>query len=253
MDRRTSIITAAAVFGTLAAGTGAIAANIGVLRSADDDSIGNLSAEAAVEAPTSSVAPEVVDVYIEEPPVVESTLPPTTVEEVAEPTVQEFAVESAGSVGIEQRPTGLFVTDVQANQGWSWTTARSSSNDFVVTFTSGDTTYEFVAGVGPDGSLEARVDQPIVQVVQIPAPAAPAPAAPTTGSSGGSTTSGGYEDDDYDDDDYDDDDYDEDDYDDGHDDDGDDDYDDGDDEHDDDDDDHDDDDDDDHEGGDDDD
>ena len=39
-----------------------------------------------------------------------------------------------------------------------------------VTFASTDTIYEFVATVGEDGEIDARVDQPIVNVVEVPGP-----------------------------------------------------------------------------------
>lgn len=146
MDRRTTLITAAAVGAALLVGSGAVAANIGVLNSAQDDSIGSLTAATAVEQPPSSIV------------------------DVSDGAPQEFTIETAGSVTVEQTATGLFVSDVQANDGWNWTTEQTGANDLSVTFVSGDTTYEFVASLGADGLVAARVDQPILDVVQSPAP-----------------------------------------------------------------------------------
>ncbi len=84
-----------------------------------------------------------------------------------------------------------------------------------MTFASVDTIYEFVALVGDDGEIDADVEQPIVNVVQVPG----RPAAPSSGGGAPSATvpsatvpSGGtpatvpptsYDDDDHDDDDHD--------------------------------------------------
>lgn len=195
MRSRTSLITAAAVVGALLAGTGAIAANIGVLTSAGDDSIGNLSAGAAVETPSTTVEAQVIDIYVEDPPSASPTgLSATGADDPA--VVQQFAVGDAGTVTVERTPTGLFLGDVRANGGWEWSNEQSGADELTVTFTSGATTYEFHATVGTDGLIAARVDQPIVNVVRSPAPAT------------ASSRSGGDEDDDHDDhDEYEDDDH----------------------------------------------
>ena len=193
VNRRTSFITAAAVGGALLVGTGAIAANIGVLRAADDDSIGNLSAETPVVTPGPSVDARVVDVYVEDPLVAEPAASSSVAAEAPVALAQEFTVESAGAVTVEHSPTGLFVSDVQVSDGWEWSAEQLGSSDVTVTFVSEDTTYEFTATVGADGQIEARVDQPIIDVVHVPAPA-PAPD-PSAGSS-----SSGRGDDDHDDD-----------------------------------------------------
>ncbi len=67
MNRRTSLVTAATVAGTILAGSAAVAANIGVLSAAEDNSIGNLSAEATVASPTTIAEAQVVDIYLEDP------------------------------------------------------------------------------------------------------------------------------------------------------------------------------------------
>lgn len=192
MDRRTSLITAAAVAGVLFVGSGAIAANIGVLNSTEDDSIGNLSSEVALEVPTSTIETQVIDVYVEDP-----TLAPTTVAENSDSTTQEYAVEGAGVVIVEQTEMGLFVNGVQANDGWTWTARQSAVDEVDVTFTSGDTTYLFHAEAGPDGLVAARVEQPITDVGAGPAP---------TSANGSNNSDDRYDDDDDHDDEHDDDD-----------------------------------------------
>jgi hypothetical protein len=183
MNRRISLVTAAAVAGTVLAGSAAVAANIGVLSAAEDNSIGNLSAEATVTTPTTVAETQVVDIYLEDPPATTAETTTTTgaPPDVPDVTTQEFAVEGAGAVTVDHDAAGLRVSDVDANPGWLWKTEQSSANELVVTFASSDTIYEFHASVDGNGVLDARVDQPIVNVVQVPGPAsAPAP-------SGGST------------------------------------------------------------------
>lgn len=207
MNRRTSLITAAAVGATLLAGTGAIAANIGVLSSADDDSIGDLSAETVIQPPPATVEPQVVDIYIEDPPTIEPLTEPVTTSTTvldadadADGDAQEFVVETAGTVTVEQLGSRLFVSDVQVDDGWSWSAEQSSSSDVTVTFVSGETTYVFIATIGADGQIDARVDQPVVEVVHVAAPApaqAPAPApAPAVNAVQEHEDDDGYEDDD---------------------------------------------------------
>ncbi len=193
MDRRTSLITAAAVGGALLIGSGAVAANIGVLNSAQDDSIGNLTAATAIEVPSSTIDAQLASVNPQDQPA--NATASTTIVDASDGAPQQFTVETAGSVTVEQTLTGLFVSDVQANDGWNWTTERTGANDLSVTFVSGDMTFEFVASIGADGLMTARVDQPIVNIVQEPA------------TSNGPNDSYENDDDDHDDDDHDDDDH----------------------------------------------
>jgi hypothetical protein len=184
MNRRTSLTTAAAVTGTILAGSAAVAANIGVLSAAEGNSIGNLSAEATVASPTTIAEAQVVDIYLEDPllaPTDSSTSTTITVADTPEATSQEFAVESAGIVTVEQDATGVRVSGVDANAGWLWKTEQSSPTELLVIFASSNTIYEFHASVDENGVVDARVDEPIVNVVQVPGPApAPAPSGSST-------------------------------------------------------------------------
>ena len=214
MNRRSTLITSAAIAGVMLAGTTAVAANIGILNTADDDPIGGLSAAAEVTtsaepapAPTAREG-QVIDVYIDEP--VPSTPLP---EGASEPDAadQEFAVDDAGSVIVHRTNSGIRVGDVTVEAGWAWSSTQTSPTELTIEFTSGDATYVFYASLAPDGTIDARVDQPIVRTVQVAAPPAPASSsAPAAAPPGGSTSGYDENDDDYDDyDDYDDDDDDE--------------------------------------------
>ena len=204
MNKRTSFITAGAVTGVLLAGTAAVGANIGILNAADNGDVGQLSAAVAttpVSVPT-SVEPQVIDIYLDEP--VETT--PTTAPPVTalEATTQDFAIDVAGTVSVETTDTGVFLDGVVVAEGWSWTSSHSANGELQVTFTSADSEYVFYASLAEDGTITARLDEPIVRVVQVPA----APSSTSGANSGANPApsntvpSGSYEDDDgYDDED----------------------------------------------------
>jgi len=180
MERKSYFISAAAITGVVLAGTTAVAANIGILNAADDDNVGNLTA--AVATVPATVEPQIIDVYIEEA-VPQATFSTRTPGEDSDSTSQEFKVDEAGTVTIKRTPDGILLDGATVNDGWDWTSNQSSATDLVVTFTSGDSEFVFYAGLADDGSIAARVDEPIVNVVQAPpAPsssvATPSPAAP---------------------------------------------------------------------------
>jgi hypothetical protein len=208
MNRRTSFITAAAVAGVVLTGTTAMAANIGMLNSGDSQSSGESSSESVVvttpvDAIPVAVDPQVIDVYIEDP-AVETTVPmvpETTPGELS----QVFAVEAAGTVTAQPTATGVLLDGVTVAEGWAWTAIQPLPTELEVTFTSADVTYVFSASLGADGLITARVDQPIVQIVQAPAlaavarssqPSASAPVAQAPSSVAAASTGAYYEDDD---------------------------------------------------------
>jgi hypothetical protein len=182
VNRKTSFITAAAVAGVVLTGTTAMAANLGMLNSADGQGAGDSSSTSVavttpVDAMPVAVEPQVIDVYIEDP-AVETTVP-VVPETVAEDVSQVFAVEAAGTVAVEPTATGVLLDGVTVAEGWVWTAVQQSPTELEVTFTSGEVTYVFSASLGADGVITAGVDQPIVQIVQ-----ASASAAASSGSSG---------------------------------------------------------------------
>ena len=197
MERRTTFITAAAITGVILTGTTAVAANIGILTAADSDNIGDLSATAVtttVDPTPTSVEPQVIDVYLEEPAIATtSTVSPSTTD-VA--TAQEFAVVDAGTVSLESSGATLALDDVEAADGWDYSIDQPTDTEIRVTFTSGEVTYVLIAELGADGTIDARVDQPIVEVVQGSAPGSSAPATTPTSAPANTAPSSTLDDDD---------------------------------------------------------
>jgi hypothetical protein len=174
MNKRTSFITAGAVTGVLLAGTAAVGANIGILNAADNGNVGDLNAAVEVTTPTvpTSVEPQVIDVYVEEP--AETTPMGTALSTTAsEAITQEFAVDDAGTVSVRSTGTGVLLDGVVVAEGWSWT-AGQTEQGLEVRFTSADSEYVFYASLAEDGTIVARVDEPMVNVVQVPAGSSPA-------------------------------------------------------------------------------
>ena len=216
MNKRTAFITAAAVTGVMLAGTAAVGANIGILNAADSDNVGELSAAVTVstEADTTpnSVEPQVIDIYLDEPSVAADPAAAALVTEsaVVSPTsaTQRFDVDDAGTVNVRATKTGVLLDGVVVADGWSWSSEQPSATELVVTFTSADSEYIFYANLALDGTIVARVDEPIVKVVQAatpslsltPAATAPANTQPATGYGDDDHADNEYEDEDDDDD-----------------------------------------------------
>ena len=206
MNRKTSFITAAAVAGVVLTGTTAVAANLGMLNSADSQSAGESSSASVVvttpvDAMPVAVEPQVIDVYIEDP-AVETTVP-VVPETVPDDMSQVFAVEAAGTVTVEPTATGVLLDGVTVAEGWVWTAVQQSPTELEVTFTSGEVTYVFSASLGADGVITAGVDQPIVQIVQAAASSGSSGTAPVAQAPvpvAAAPAAAHYEDDDHDDD-----------------------------------------------------
>ena len=167
---RTSLITAAAIAGVVFAGAVAVGANIGILNAADDSEIGSLSAVDLVPADT-----QVVDVYLDEPTAsAAATTSTTTTQDSAaldSAGAQEFAVDAAGTVGVIPTAGGVRLGDVVANAGWTWSLAQSDPSALTVIFTDAVRTLNFTASIGPDGTITAAVEEPIVSVSPTAPPA----------------------------------------------------------------------------------
>ncbi len=204
MNRRRTFITAAAITGTVLAGTTAVAANIGILNSAGSGPIGDLSASGGVEvagATSTTVEPQVVEVFIDETVTTNPTSSPTTsTTDGSGEKGQTYRVDDAGSVTVDVVDGNLVLGDVATNAGWQWTTDQSSPTELTVTFVNGDSSYVFVASLTADGAITARVDEPITNIVRVTTPTTPAPRTTSV------TSPSGSDDDDRDDDDRDDDD-----------------------------------------------
>jgi hypothetical protein len=159
---RTSLITAAAIAGVVFAGAVAVGANIGILDAADNSEIGSLSAAGDL-VPANT---QVVDVYLDEPTTTTPATTSTTQESAAQDSAgaQEFAVDAAGTVGVIPTAGGVRLGDVVANPGWTWSLAQSDPSALTVAFTDGARTLNFTASIGPDGTITAAVEEPIVSV-----------------------------------------------------------------------------------------
>ena len=195
---RTTLITALAVAGVLVAGTAAIAANIGILNSTDDSSIGSLSA---------------TDDLVDDPSTTTTTLATTTTTTTTSlpdsdtSSGESYVIDDAGIVTLSSTSGGLTLASAVPEAGWTVTSSQPDAVTLEVTFTNGVRTLVFSAVLGPDGVVTADVIEPI-DVVGAPA-ATPATSSPTT-----TIGDDGFDDDEYDDDEYDDDDHDDDDQDD---------------------------------------
>ncbi len=207
MNRRTGYVTVGALIGVLAAGSVAVAANIGILTAADQSPLGDLPATVVAAGPATTVEPTVVDVYVETPtsPTANTTVETSTTTIAPTATVddgvQEFVVADAGTIEVGAVGDGLQVVAVDAADGWTWTTEQTSPTSLDVRLVLGDVTYVFHAELAPDGSIVASVEQPIVEIVQAPPAATPTPGTVATAPGGNA----GARDDDGDSDVYDDD------------------------------------------------
>ena len=72
---------------------------------------------------------------------------------------QRFTVDAAGTVAVVANGATLRLDSVNPTAGWSWSLAQTQPTQLNVTLTNGTRTLEFVAGLGPDGSVTANVDE----------------------------------------------------------------------------------------------
>jgi hypothetical protein len=167
---RTTLITALAVAGVLVAGTAAIAANIGILNSTDDSSIGSLSAtDDLIDITSTTAAPTTI-----------ATTTTSTLPDSSPNAGESYVVDDAGVVTLSSASGALTLVSATPEAGWTVTAAQPGPLNLDVTFTNGTRTLVFSAVLGPDGVVVADVVEP-VDVMGAPAPApAPATSSPTT-------------------------------------------------------------------------
>jgi hypothetical protein len=185
---RTSLVTAAAVAGVLIAGTAAVAANIGILDSADDSAIGDLAATDEL-LPTADAGTTPSTTMA----VTEVTAPPTT---AAGPAVQQYDIEATGTVWVATTRSGIALDHVDTMDGWIAALSQNDLRSLQVLFTNGDRTVVFTAALGDDGSVIVDVTEPTTVVAATPGGATAA------GSTSSASSSSQY-DDDHDDHEYD--------------------------------------------------
>jgi hypothetical protein len=150
MTHRTALITAGSIAAVVFAGAIAIGVNLGILTFADSRPVGKLSASGAPQTAASPVARD--DVV--------SKASPST------PTTQAYVIKRAGTVTIAFSRTGVRVVNVSVKPHWKWALAQSTNKSLTVTFKSGSIVNTFVASLGRQGSVVARVDQPVTRVVR---------------------------------------------------------------------------------------
>lgn len=160
------MITIVSIAAVSAAGALALGANIGILDAADDSSVGTLAAAGDLTPPST----QVIDVYVTDAPAAPAvetagTTPPVSSAPGAA-AGQQYAVDTAGTVTVSATDALVHLDGVAANGGWTWSSAQSDAAHLTVTFTDGTRTLDFVAGLNPDGSVAARVEEP--QVVAAP-------------------------------------------------------------------------------------
>ena len=149
MQRRTALVSAGTIAVVVLTGAAAVGANIGILSTAGDTSLGQLSA--------------VTDV--------DSTAPPSSPSQAVNPDAstdsttvrsQDFVVDAAGSVQVEITNDTLRLGSVSPADGWTWSSGQSSDSELVVVFDHGDLSLEFIATLASDGTVSARVAGPTV-------------------------------------------------------------------------------------------
>ena len=145
MIRRTAAITAASIAGVIIAGGAAVGANIGILNAADNNSLGDLSAEAPITSSTN-------EPVFSAPSIVRAP--------ASSDSSQSFDVDVAGTIEIESDDAGIRLGEVRTNQRWSWEDTTSDPETITVRFTSGTDTLEFTATSNDDGTIEATVGRP---------------------------------------------------------------------------------------------
>lgn len=163
---RTKLITIASIAGVAAAGAFAISANVGILNAADNNKIGQLSAAGAATTPNT----QVVDVYLDGPTTT-TTAAGVIATTAGDPAaVQRFTVDTAGTIAVVANGGTLRLDSVNPTSGWTWSLAQTQRTRLTVTLTNGTRTLEFVAGLGPDGSVTANVNEPAAPAAATTAP-----------------------------------------------------------------------------------
>ncbi|MEQ8718650.1 MAG: hypothetical protein RIE08_13655 [Acidimicrobiales bacterium] len=149
---RTRLVTIVSVFAVVLAGATAVSANIGILDNASDSPVGNVSAAGDLTTPSA----QVVDVYLPDT----SAAEPSTSTSVADADgVQEFAVDTAGTVAVATTDAGVRLEWVAPAPGWSWNLAQSDPSTLTVTMTDGSRALDFTAVSNADGTITASVSE----------------------------------------------------------------------------------------------
>jgi hypothetical protein len=144
---RTRLITGASIVAVVLAGAAAVSANVGILDSASDASVGNASAAGDLADPSSRV----LDVYLSD----------DVVDGDDDLREQTYEVDVAGDVTVRSTADGLVLDEVDPEDGWTWTSDQPDAANLVVVLTNGTRTFELHATRNDDGTITARVSEPI--------------------------------------------------------------------------------------------
>jgi uncharacterized membrane protein YgcG len=192
MKHRTALITAGSIAAVVFAGAIAIGANLGILTVADSRPVGQLSA--ATVAQTGGATP--MQQY--------AGVAAGGANKTAD--AQQYIIKKAGSVKVAFSKKNVRLVDVTARQHWTWKLTQTGDKKLTVTFTRGSDTYTFVAAVGDQGKLTAKVDHPITKItpaassgssaqwVATPVPSSSSPSHEGGDEGGGSYGGGGADD-----------------------------------------------------------
>jgi hypothetical protein len=161
---RTKFVTIASIVAVVMSGAVAVGANIGIMNAGSDTPVGSLSAAGDLTVPNTQVVDVFLDTTSTAAPVVSTTVAPIITSPAA--TVQQFAVDEAGTVGVSQSAQGLLLDGVVANPGWTWSMLQPNAESLTVVLTNGTRTLQFVASVAADGTIAAEVNEPIAAAPQ---------------------------------------------------------------------------------------
>ncbi len=140
-SRRTSIITAASIGAVGVAGLFAIGANLGILSTTNQTSVGTVSAAGDLIPIDTRVVDQTSDTG-------------------GAVGFQHFTVDEAGSVDVSVGTEGAQLDRMAPADGWTATQETSAGADVAVAFTDGTRTFEFTAVIGPDGTIVGDVAEP---------------------------------------------------------------------------------------------
>jgi hypothetical protein len=146
---RTRIVTALSIVAVGLASLFAIGANLGILTSAGQSTVGNVSAAGDL-IPSDT---RVVDVYPDQ----QGT--PLTSTTVASTGSQRFTIDTAGTVDVSVDATGARLDLVSPASGWTAVPVTTTSADVAVVFTDGTRTLQFTAAAGADGTVTGDVTE----------------------------------------------------------------------------------------------
>ena len=194
MKHRTALIVAASLAAVVFAAAIAVAVNLGILTVADSSPVGQLTTATVAQDAASPVAQYQG----------ETTAPAPKAKPQRQ--TQKYVIRKAGTVQIAFSDKAVRFVSAGAKGHWIWKLSQSGNDKLTVTFTHGSDTYTFVAQVGKNGKVTAKVDHPVTKVIPsssggsstwTAAPVPPQPSAPpaASGESGEGGHNGGEADD----------------------------------------------------------